>query len=112
MLFDFNMMIVARTRSVHHVNPLPHLELLEATHVFPGQYVFKAIGRHNDDFIDGVVAAVRVELGCDFDPPIALNPSSGGRHVAITIEPRVESAAQVLAIYQRLRGVDGLVLLL
>jgi len=94
------------------MNSLPPVELLEATHVFPGKFVFKAIGRHHDGFVDGVVAAVRHGLGQEFDPPFELNQTAHGRHVAVTIEPCVDSAEQVLVIYERLRHVDGLVLLL
>ena len=93
----------------------PHLspqELLQATHEFPGKFVFKAIGRNDDDFIDGVVAVVRSELCQEFDAPYELHRTTSGRHVSVTIEPIVETAEQVLAIFRSLRGVDGLVLLL
>jgi hypothetical protein len=94
------------------VKPLPPLELLEATHVFPGKYVFKAIGPNSDEFIDSVVAVVRTELQHDFDSPYQLTRSTHGRHVSVTIEPFVDTAEQILAIYARLRNVDGLALML
>ena len=93
-------------------DPLPPLELLEATHVFPGKYVFKAIGPNREEFIETVVAIVRDELQHDFDLPYELNATPAGRHVAITIEPLIETAEQVLAIYQRIKNVEGLVMML
>ena len=35
-----------------------------------------------------------------------------GRHVSVTLEPRLESVHQVLAVYQRIRQLDGLVMLM
>lgn len=90
---------------------LPSIELLETTHQFPGPYLFKAIGRVEDGFAARVVAAVRDELESDVDPPFRLKETSGGRHVSVTLEPHVESAPQVLAIYRRLRQTTGLVVL-
>lgn len=91
---------------------LPPVELLEATHNFPCAYVFKAIGRGDETFIALVVAIVREELQQEFDPPYEVNHSSRGRHVSVTVSPWVESAAQVLAVYERIRTVDGLVMML
>lgn len=91
---------------------MPPQELLEATHAFPGKYVFKAIGVNESDFSERVVALVRNELQHDFDPPFEVKLTPHGRHIAVTIEPWVETAAQVLAIYQRLRTAEGLMLLL
>lgn len=91
---------------------LPPQELLEATHSFPGKYVFKAIGRNENEFVERVVAAIRAELQHDFDPPFEVKLSAQGRHVSVTIEPWMETAVQVLAVYQRIRTVEGLMLLL
>jgi len=88
------------------------LELLEATHDFPGEFVFKAIGANRAGFVELIVAGVREELVLDVDPPYEIRQTSGGRHLAVTITPHVESAAQVLAIYERIRVVDGLIMLL
>src|SRR5581483_1032896 len=62
--FPDRLPIIRRAAEEYHMNA-PHLspqELLQATHEFPGKFVFKAIGRNDDDFIDGVVAVVRSEL--------------------------------------------------
>lgn len=94
------------------MTPLPPGELLEATHEFPGEFVFKAIGTNRGGFVELIVAGVRAELTLDADPPFELRQTSGGRHVAITVTAHVDSAAQVLAIYERIRAVDGLVMML
>ncbi len=94
------------------MSQLPPQELLDATHRFPGKFLFKAIGRCEDEFAARVVAVVREALSHDFDPPHELRHTSGGRHVAVTVEPWVESSAQVLVIFARIRELPGLVMLM
>ena len=91
---------------------LPSVELLESSHTFPGPYTFKIIGSAEDNFLARVIAAVRHELRVELDPPFRLRSTRGGRHVSITMEPEVESAQQVLAVYSRLSQTSGLVLLM
>ena len=91
---------------------LPSIELLESRHTFPGTYTFKVIGDASENFTARVISHVRDELGIDEDPPYSLRTAKGGKHVAITIEPTCNSAQQVLAIYSRLMGMDGMVMLL
>jgi len=93
------------------MSELPSIELLENNHVFPGPYMFKVIGRVEDGFAARVVAAVREELAAEFDPPFRMRETAGGRHISITLEPRVETARQVLAVYRRVRKLAGLVVL-
>ena len=90
----------------------PPQELLDETHSFPGRFVFKAIGRTTDDFALRVVAVVRMTLEQDFDAPYELRETSAGRHVAVTIEPWVESSQQVIEIYSAIRNLEGLVMLM
>jgi putative lipoic acid-binding regulatory protein len=94
------------------VDDLPAIELLEAVHSFPGPYTFKAIGRVENGFAARIVAAVRDELNAETDPPFFCRQTAGGRHIAVTLEPHLETVYQVLAIYRRIRAVDGLVMLL
>lgn len=94
------------------MDQLPDRELLESTHAFPCPYTFKAIGAADDHFVGRVIAAVRGELSEEIEPPFSTRETSGGRHVCVTIEPPVEDADAVLAIYASLREVEGLVLLL
>jgi putative lipoic acid-binding regulatory protein len=90
---------------------LPALELLENTHHFPGPYVFKVIGQVENGFVARAVAAVREELAGGVDPPFSVRHTAGGRHVAVTVEPLLFSAHEVIAVYRRLRKVAGLVML-
>jgi putative lipoic acid-binding regulatory protein len=88
------------------------IELLENTHRFPGPYMFKVIGRVENGFVARVVAAVREELAERVDPPFSVRETAGGRHVSVTLEPQVQTAQQVLAVYRRIRQMAGLVMLL
>jgi putative lipoic acid-binding regulatory protein len=88
------------------------VELLEAHHAFPGPYMFKVIGRTENGFVARTVAAVRDELAEPFDPPYSVRQTGGGRYVAVTLEVRVQSALQVLAVYKRMAQLPGLKLLL
>jgi putative lipoic acid-binding regulatory protein len=87
------------------------IDLLESTHTFPGTYTFKVIGRSDRGFVARAVAAVRDELERPVDPPYRVRETSGGRHIAVTLEPRVNNAWEVLAVYRRLRLLAGLVVL-
>ncbi|MBY0526940.1 MAG: DUF493 domain-containing protein [Gemmataceae bacterium] len=93
------------------MNDMPSIELLNQTHQFPGRYLFKAIGSEADGFVARVVAAVRDELGLESDPPFSVRHTAGGRHAAVTLEPIVQCAEQVVAVYQRIRALAGLVML-
>lgn len=90
----------------------PAIELLESTHDFPCRYTFKAIGRTEGNFVGRVLVAVRHELREDAEPPFMQRKTSGGRHVCVTIEPTVGTAAQVIDIYRNLQKLEGLVMLL
>ncbi len=94
------------------MNDMPAIELLESTHTFPCRYMYKVIGRAEGNFVGRVLSAVRSELPPDAEPSFSSRKTSGGRHVSVTIEPDVETAADVLAIYRSLRELEGLVLLL
>jgi len=94
------------------MDKLPPIELLEKTHKFPGPYMFKAIGRVENGFVARVVAAVRDELAVSADPPYKFREALGGRHVAVTLEPTLQTVEQVLAVYRRIRKTAGLVMLL
>jgi uncharacterized protein len=90
---------------------LPAADLIASTHQFPGPYIFKAIGRVEDGFVARAIAATREELAAEVDPPFKVREAAGGRHVAVTLQPVVQTAEQVLAVYRRLRGLKGLVML-
>ncbi|MGL4460705.1 MAG: YbeD family protein [Planctomycetia bacterium] len=91
---------------------IPSEELLERVHAFPGTYVFKVIGNSADGFEARILIAAREALGVDADPRFTLRQTPNGKHVVVTLEPRVETASQVVAVYRRLVREDGLVMLL
>jgi putative lipoic acid-binding regulatory protein len=92
------------------MNEALSIELLESTHHFPCPYMFKVIGRVENGFVARVVAAVRDELSHPADPPFKLRQSAGGRHIAVTLEPVVQTGHEVLAVYRRIQQTDGLVM--
>ena len=87
-------------------------ELLHETHSFPCPYLFKAIGKDEADFVGQVLAAVRCVVGEQMEPPFNLRRSNNKKHVSVSIEPTVEGPEQVVAIYENLKVIDGLVMLL
>ena len=90
---------------------MPAIDLLESAHDFPGPYIFKVIGRSDRGFLARTVAAVRDELAAEIDPPYKVRETTGGKHMAITLEPQVQTAQQVLDVYARLGRTEGLVML-
>lgn len=94
------------------MTPLPARELLESVHKFPGTFVFKAVGKADTEFAAAIISQVREALNLEFDPPFETRETPAGRHIAVTITPWVESSDEVLVIYERIRVVPGLVMLL
>lgn len=92
-------------------HPAP-LDLLNSTHAFPCRFTFKVIGRDESGFAARAVAAVCSALPAGSTPESSSRQTANGRHVAVTIEPTVASAEQVLEIYVELQRLEGLVLLL
>ena len=90
---------------------MPTIELLEKAHAFPCPYIFKFIGKADQALPARVVAVVRQELGSETDPPFRVREAVGGRHMSITLEPLVQSAHQVLAIYRRVGVLDGVIMM-
>ncbi|MEZ6059134.1 MAG: DUF493 domain-containing protein [Planctomycetaceae bacterium] len=91
---------------------LPSVELLESRHTFPCVFTFKVIGVTADNFAARVIAAVRDELRMEVDPPFSMREARNGNHISVTLEPHCKSPQQVLAVYCRLTGMNGLVMLL
>ncbi|HND54004.1 MAG TPA: DUF493 domain-containing protein [Pirellulaceae bacterium] len=88
------------------------IDLLNQTHSFPTQVTVKVIGWNQPTFVAAVVEVVRIEGVLDADPPYTIREARGNRHVAITLEPHLAAAEQVLAIYARLQTLEGVVFLM
>lgn len=91
---------------------LPPRELLLETHEFPCSYTFKVIGEASEGFVQNIVAAVRLGMGYDFDPPFHSKETAAGRHVSLTFEPVVNNPDQILAVYAELQQQQGVIMLL
>lgn len=91
---------------------LPSVEILESRHTFPCAYTFKVIGKVEENFLARVISAVRDEMRMEVDPQYTMRTTKDGVHIAVTLEPLCESPQQVLAIYSRLTGMNGVVMLL
>jgi putative lipoic acid-binding regulatory protein len=89
----------------------PSVELLESTHLFPGVYRIKAIGRVDGDFERRVVDAVVSQLPARSDLDYSVRTTPGGRHIALTLDICVQTAEQVRSIYAEVREIEGLTLL-
>lgn len=87
------------------------IDLLESTHLFPGTYQFKVIGATEDDFVGRVLSAVQEEIPAPSDVDYSLRTMRAGRHVGVTLNIAVQSPEQVLALYARIREVQGLAFL-
>ncbi|WP_437193190.1 YbeD family protein [Planctomicrobium sp. SH527] len=92
-------------------NGLPTLEILEANHSFPCSFTFKVIGVATEQFADSVLVAVKKQLEGDFEPAISSKATPSGRHISVTVEPQVASAAHIHEIYRELQSLEGLVML-
>lgn len=90
---------------------IPSLDSLKACHSFPDIFVIKAIGS-GTDFERDASEAIRRALGLESQPPYSARESRGGRHRALTFEILFPSAEAVVAAYQELLGVQGLIMLL
>jgi putative lipoic acid-binding regulatory protein len=88
------------------------IRLLEDTCNFPCEFQFKIIGSQENDFVQRVVTTVQVALHMQEEPAFRTRETPNGRHVSVTLEPLVTSAADVLKTYQRLRDIEGVVMLL
>jgi putative lipoic acid-binding regulatory protein len=86
------------------------LELLNATHDFPCQFTIKVIGIAENDFVERVLWTVRQTLADLETVPFQTRSTPNGRHVSVTLEPRLESAEQVLLAYAEIQLIEGVVM--
>lgn len=86
----------------------PHPEeLLE----FPCDYMFKAFGPNEDRFAAAVRESVSSVIPVPMDA-VRTRPSREGVYICVTVLVRLHNFAQLKAIYDSLREVEGLKFLL
>lgn len=90
----------------------PPLELLEATHTFPGPYTFKVIGENENSFPQRVVEAALMAAGPSCDPTHTTRETESGKHIAVTLDVQAQTAETVIRIYEELVKLSGTVLVL
>jgi putative lipoic acid-binding regulatory protein len=86
------------------------IALLEANHRFPGEYHLSVIALN----ADGVFAAIRAAIEAGLVAPLEdatweTRESSKGKYLSHRFRVPVQSAADVLALYERLHGLEGVV---
>ena len=86
------------------------LELLNATHSFPCEFTIKVIGTADDEFVGRVVKTV--EAAISMGVPYKTRSTPNGKHVSVTLEPYLSRAEDVLAIYDKIKSVPGVVMTL
>jgi putative lipoic acid-binding regulatory protein len=89
------------------------LQLLEANHVFPGEFTLSVIAFGEERVTVAILAAAWPEQprapGDDGHQTV---PSAQGKYVSHRLRVKVQSAHEVLALFARLRAVDGVVTVL
>ncbi len=88
------------------------IELLNSTHTFPARVMVKAIGVNQFGFELRVVEIVRTHLELTEDPPFTVRLSNSDRHIAVTVEPLFQKAEEVLTLYDALRTLEDLVMVM
>lgn len=78
------------------------LELLQSTHSFPGSFRFRAVVRSGATA--GVVSAIAAATAGVAEVEEA--PSRKGNYVSVRVVAEVDSAEQVMDVYEVLGGLD------
>ncbi len=81
-------------------DPIAFKEKLESFGTFPMPYLFKFIVPFGKE---GEIAAIFP------DEEVILKPSSGGKYISTTIHKEVESADQVLGLYEKAAQIEGVI---
>ena len=85
------------------------LELLNSTHDFPCAFTIKVIGVAADNFTTRVVEVVEEALRAE-GVPHRTRETPNGKHTSITLEPTIQTAEQVLLLYERIKSIEGVVM--
>lgn len=83
------------------------LRVLNEGHSFPGPYMFKVIGENSPEFVALIIQAATLVTGPAAAPNVSVRESSGGKHQAVTLSIDVQSAEQVLEIYEAFRSISS-----
>ncbi|MEK0441278.1 MAG: hypothetical protein RL403_256 [Bacteroidota bacterium] len=81
-------------------DPNAFKEKLESFGTFPMAYLFKFIVPFGKE---GEIAAIFP------GEEVILKPSSGGKYISTTINKRVESADQVIGLYEKAASIEGVI---
>ena len=86
------------------------LDLLNATHTFPCEFTIKVIGANNNNFVQRCIDAVQDAAPHPNEIPHTTRSTPNGRHIAVTLQPTLQSAEHVLAVYASVKVVQGVVM--
>ena len=86
---------------------------LEKHHEFPTAYMLKVIAFSTPDLVERVSQAACNVLELEHEAlDLRVRDSKNSRYASVTLEPVVQDAAQVLALYQELKKLAGLISLI
>jgi putative lipoic acid-binding regulatory protein len=77
---------------------------------FPATLTLRAMGHNQPGFAAGVLAALQTCQPDLTETALNIRPSREGKYLAVTITITVHSQTELDALYQSLRGVEGLIL--
>jgi putative lipoic acid-binding regulatory protein len=87
------------------------IELLEANHSFPCAFSISVIAR-NDEAVSSAVVAAVAEIGPIADDGHERRESGGGKYVSHRLLVHCGNPEAVLALFARVREVDGVITVL
>ncbi len=77
---------------------------------FPATLTLRAMGHNHPGFAIRVLAALQTCQPELTEAAVNVRPSREGKYLAVNITLTVESQSELDAVYQSLRGVEGLIL--
>jgi len=88
------------------------IRLLEETHCFPCEVMVKVIGHTQGGFVERALEAIRDFLSLADVPEYRSRVTPNGKYTSITLEPRFDSAGDVLRLYRRMQAVEGVIMVM
>ena len=77
---------------------------------FPATLTLRAMGHNQPGFAERVLSALQTCQPMLSEAALNIRPSREGKYLAVTAQVTVENQAELDALYQALRGVEGLIL--